>query len=308
MEMFLEAAEVWDLVSGEIPEPIITADGTILIGRSLNLEGTEADIRDWRKRNFYAYTILYGGMSTEMQRSVAHLKRDSVRIWQRLQDLYQRKAPLNRMYLQQEWKEFSMKPTWTMKRYVVQYQELVERMKAYDLNLCEEAFVNQFLLGLAREYDVDCKLLSAREGLSLEEATNILLSESIAREIQKGRGHVPRERGGDPMANAAGGYERNGGAPRGGRSNRGGRGGRNGGRSTAGRSNPAGDRSSCYTRGRSGHWSRDCEHRTDTVLKVCYYCYKPDHVMADGPANNGVKRGTAGSSMATAMETPPSTN
>ena len=58
MEMFLEAAEVWDLVSGEIPEPIITADGTILIGRSLNLEGTEADIRDWRKRNFYACTIL----------------------------------------------------------------------------------------------------------------------------------------------------------------------------------------------------------------------------------------------------------
>ena len=35
MEMFLEAAKVWDIVSGEIPEPIITADGTILIGRSL---------------------------------------------------------------------------------------------------------------------------------------------------------------------------------------------------------------------------------------------------------------------------------
>ena len=87
------------------------------------------------------------------------------------------------------------------------------------------------------------------------------------------------------MANAAGGYERNGGAPRGGRSNRGGRGGRNGGRSTAGRSNPAGDRSSCYTCGRSGHWSHDCEHCTDSVLKVCYYCYKPDNVMADCPAN-----------------------
>ncbi len=123
-------------------------------------------------------------MSTEMQRSVVHLKRDSVKIWKRLLDLYQRKAPLNRMYLQQEWKEFSMGPTWTMKRYVVQYQELVERMKAYDLHMSEEALVNQFLLGLTREYDVDRKLMCAREGLSLDEATNILLSESIAREIR----------------------------------------------------------------------------------------------------------------------------
>ena len=306
MEMFLEAAEVWDLVSGELPEPIVTEDGTVLIGRSLDVEGTEADIKEWRKRNFYACTILYGGMSTEMQRSVAHLKRDSVKIWRRLQDLYQRKAPLNRMYLQQEWKEFAMGSNWTMKRYVVQYQELVERMKAYDLHMSEEALVNQFLLGLTREYDVDRKLLCAREGLSLEEATNILLSESIAREIQKGRGHGSRDRPTDPAANIAGGT-RSEGATRGGKSNRGGanRGGRGGGRTTNGRSSTSGDKSTCYTCGQSGHWSRDCTHRTDTVLKVCYHCKKPDHVLADCPANTGgARKNNASSSMATGEESP----
>ena len=235
MELFLEAAEVWDLVCGEEPEPIVTNGGIILIGKSLEVEGTEADLKEWRKKNFYACTILYGGMNTEMQRSVAHLKRDSVKIWRRLLDLYQRKAPLNRMYLQQEWKEFQMGANWTIKRYVVQYQELVERMRSYDLIMTEEAIVNQFLLGLSRDYDVDRKLLCARDGLSLDEATNILLSEALARDMQKGRHGAARERG-EPLANAANG------APRGGRGRgrQGGnfRGERGGGRATAGRSNP----------------------------------------------------------------------
>ena len=77
MEMFLEAAEVWDLVCGDEPEPIVTNGGIVLMGKSLDVDGTEADLKDWRKKNFYACTILYGGMSTEMQRSVSHLKRDS---------------------------------------------------------------------------------------------------------------------------------------------------------------------------------------------------------------------------------------
>ena len=210
MELFLEAAEVWDLVCGEEPEPIVTNGGIILIGKSLEVEGTEADLKELRKKNFYACTILYGGMNTEMQRSVAHLKRDSVKIWRRLLELYQRKAPLNRMYLQQEWKEFQMGANWTIKRYVVQYQELVERMRSYDLIMTEEAIVNQFLLGLSRDYDVDRKLLCARDGLSLDEATNILLSEALARDMQKGRHGAARKRG-EPQANAANG------APRGGR-------------------------------------------------------------------------------------------
>jgi hypothetical protein len=61
MEMFLEAAEVWDLVCGEEPEPIVTNGGIVLMGKSLDVEGTEADLKDWRKKNFYACTILYGG-------------------------------------------------------------------------------------------------------------------------------------------------------------------------------------------------------------------------------------------------------
>ena len=308
MEMFLEAAEVWDLVCGEEPEPIVTNGGIVLMGKSFEVEGTEADLKDWRKKNFYACTILYGGMSTEMQRSVAHLKRDSAKIWRRLLDLYQRKAPLNRMYLQQEWKEFQMGANWTMKRYVVQYQELVERMRAYDLIMTEEAIVNQFLLGLTRDYDVDRKLLCARENLSLDEATNILLSEALARDMQKGRHGAGRERG-ESLANPAGGARQNF-VPRGGNSNRGAnrggnRGGRNGGRSTAGRSSPAGGSNpNCYTCGDGGHWSRECPHRTDTTLKVCYNCKKPDHVLSDCPSSTGVRKNGAASSSAASGEAP----
>ena len=50
-----------------------------------------------------------------------------------------------------------MGANWTIKRYVVQYQELVERIRWYDLIMTEEAIVNQFLLGLSRDYDVDRK-------------------------------------------------------------------------------------------------------------------------------------------------------
>ena len=91
-----------------------------------------------------------------------------------------------------------------MKRYVVQYQELVERMRAYDLVMSEEALVNQFLLGLTREYDVDRKLLCARDGLSLDVATNILLSEALARDMQKGCHGAGRERG-KSLTNPSGG-------------------------------------------------------------------------------------------------------
>ena len=201
MEMFLEAAEVWDLVSGALPEPIVASDGTVFYGKEHELVGTEEDIKSWKKLNFYACTVLYGGMNTEMQRSVAHLNRNAAKIWKRLQDLYQRKAPLNRMYLLQEWKDFHMASGWTMKKYVVQYQELVERMKAYDLQMSEEAYVNQFLLGLSKENEVDRKMLSARDGLTLEDATNILLSEALARDMQRGKMAV-KERS-EPMANAA---------------------------------------------------------------------------------------------------------
>ena len=117
-----------------------------------------------------------------------------------------------------------------MKRDVVQYQELVERMRLYDLIMTEEAIVNQFLLGLSRDYDVDRKLLSARDGLSLDKATNILLLEALARDMQKGR-HMAANDCGEPFANAADG------APCGerGRGRPGGnfRGGRGGDRSTA---------------------------------------------------------------------------
>ena len=190
-----------------------------------------------------------------------------------------------------------MGANWTIKRYVVQYQELVERMRSYDLIMTEEAIVNQFLLGLSRDYDVDRKLLCARDGLSLDEATNILLSEALARDMQKGRHGAARERG-EPLANAANG------APRGGRGRgrRGGnfRGGRGGGRATAGRSNPAGGESNqnCYTCVQDVHWSRECPHRTDTVLKVCYNCKKSDHVMSDCPAYTGVRKNAASSSAA----------
>ena len=77
-------------------------------------------------------------------------------------------------------------------------------------------------------------------------------------------------------------------------------GGRGSGRLTAGRSSPAGGQSgqSCYTCGHDGQWSINCPHRTNTVLKVCYNCKKPDHVMADCPTSTGVRKSNASSSAA----------
>ena len=51
MEMFLEAAEVCDLVCGEEPEPIVSNGGIVLMGKSFEVEGREADLKVWRKKN-----------------------------------------------------------------------------------------------------------------------------------------------------------------------------------------------------------------------------------------------------------------
>ena len=301
MELFFEASDVWTIVSGEVLCPTVGDDGTIFVGKNNEFRGTVGDLKAWRKLNLYACTILYGAMSTEMQRNVSHCGRDSSKIWTRLQNVYQQKAPLNRMYLQSEWMTFKMKPGWSVKKYSVEYQGLVEKMKAYDFVFPEESYVNQFLLGLTKEYELDRKMMSKQVGLTLDEATNVLISESLAKDLQSGKIF----RGGtEAVANAAVATRgRGGGGRRGGGRGGGGRGGGRGGgvvgpATVATAPARVAGTTTCFTCGETGHWSKDCQYRTETVKKVCRTCKSADHLAVDCPQRDSGPTASANSAAA----------
>ena len=260
MQLYLDGAGLWEVVSGEDVRP-----------------DDPEDLEDWRLANTKACNVLFSSLTREQQKNVVNCDL-ATEMWKTLREIYARKSMVNQARLIQEYEDYHMQRGVSMQKYIADIQSYIGKLRAIGVDYPDKTIVLKVLRGLSEEYSVDRKILFNQDNLTFEEVCSRLQSEALMSEKVKGRAGQGSSQNPHPhpMANTSQGSYGYRSQPQGSQPSGSGGSGFKGAPSTR-----------CFICRDSGHLSLDCPYKSASGEKVyiCYLCKQSGHVAAKCPVH-----------------------